>query len=105
MKRYTSKVEKCDTSYNSKYGVPQEVIDNPKELFNLFDKLGQYEDLEEKIQGHYQSEEASLAVLVDLFIGAIETADREKYKGYRVLTGQDCLLYDEWKKSRKKETT
>lgn len=44
MKRYTVKPPQGITSLGSKYGVIQDVMDNPNELFKLFDKLGAYED-------------------------------------------------------------
>lgn len=44
MKRYTVKPPNGLTSIGSKYGVIQDVIDIPSELFRLFDKLGACED-------------------------------------------------------------
>lgn len=44
MKRYTVKPPNGITGVGSNYGVIQDVIDIPSELFRLFDKLGAYED-------------------------------------------------------------
>lgn len=44
MNKYTVKPPNGITSVGSKYGVIQDVMDTPSELFNLLDKLGAYED-------------------------------------------------------------
>lgn len=58
-KRYTVKPPSGVTGVGSEYGVIQEVIDEPSELFRLFDKLGKYEDMQECVEERLKNIKAS----------------------------------------------
>lgn len=89
-------------TYKNQDGICVEKVNITKR--QLIDKVEYYEELEEKLQGLYPSNEVGIERLVSEFIKANEDADKEPFKGYRILTNKDALLYDEWRKTLDKET-
>lgn len=65
----------------------------------LVDSLAKYEDLEDRITKEFGSNLTAFE-LMDMYLKQIETQDGEALKGFRILTNDDALLYDEWKNSR-----
>lgn len=63
---------------------------------NAIRKLSKYEDLDERLEVEFGSN-ISIFELVDLYLKHIEEVDKEPLKGFRLLTNDDALEYDEWK--------
>lgn len=69
---------------------------------DCFNKLGEYENLEEKFQGTMGSDGVTIVSLVHRFIEILEDETGEKYTGFRILTNHDAILYDKWRADQRK---
>ena len=63
----------------------------------LIDKLGEFEDLEEQLTKRY-GVNVTLQEFIDIWFKEAEKVFNEKISKVRILTEEDALLFDEWKK-------
>lgn len=88
----TAMVKGCGS--NCKYGFQhcsKEDWENCKTIDDLIDKLAEYEDLEDKLNG------ISVKQVVDGFVKTVENQTCEKYEHGRILTNEEADKWNEYK--------
>lgn len=99
MERLTEKIgnTNCvkDCGSNCKYGFQHcrtEDWENCKTIDDIIDKLAEYEDLEERLNG------VSVKEIVNGFIKTVESQTNEEYKHGRILTNTEADKWNEYKR-------